>query len=97
MEELEVRYKKVDLLNKKIDSYAKQSDVLYKKAFVILAILGGLGTMYMKLDLINALDYIIVSIFVFMTVGLFAIYLKLSRINKKIDKILTDIERINHE
>jgi len=97
VEELTVKQIKVDMFQKKADVCSKQSDTLYKKAFIILAVLGGLGTLLIKVETTETIQNYGRVVFILLSVGLLVIYLKLSMINKELKKILNEIKRIINE
>ena len=75
----------------KIDAYAKSIDALYKKAVILLAIVGGFGAYAIKfLSNENWIGFVFAAIFLLVSVAIFITYTKLNVLVNK-------LERMTHE
>lgn len=88
---------KIDLLHKIIDGLAKQSDVYHKKVFILLALLGGLGTVIANFHFAIEIKMILIFLFFIFTIGITSIYFKLSEINVEINELLKELKRIKND
>ncbi len=73
-----------------IDILSKKSDVINKKAILLLAISGGIGAYAIKFlfDTNNLiLGYLFASVFIVASIGVFVNYLKLHKIEKRIEEL----------
>lgn len=88
---------KIDLLHKEADIMDKQSNILYKKIFILIAFIGGLSTIILKAEVSeNIINFSITMIFI-VSIGLFFIYLKLSKLNKEINNTLNEFKRMKND
>lgn len=88
---------KIDTLHKIIDSSHKQSDIIYKKLFVLISICAGITTVFFKIEL-GGYWLIFVSIIFLLTIlGAFINYIRLSILYKEIEIIKNQIKGLKDE
>ena len=74
----------------KIDILSKKSDIINKKAILLLAISGGVGAYSIRFlfDAENIiLGYLFAGVFIITSMGVFVNYIKLHKIEKRIEEI----------
>lgn len=73
-----------------LDLLSKKSDIINKKAIILLAVSGGVGAYAVKFlfDTNNSLlGYLFGAVFAISVIGIFINYNKLNKIEKKIEEI----------
>ena len=87
---------KVELLNKQIDSLDKETNVIYRKLFVLITIGAGSGSSLFQVKEILVFN-IIFFVFLFVAFAISLNYWRLGLLRDKINKINLKIERILNE
>ncbi len=74
----------------KVDILSKRSDIINKKAILLLAISGGIGAYSIRFlfDTENLiLGYLFAGVFIITSIGVFVNYIKLHKIEKRIEEL----------
>jgi len=87
----------VDILHKEADICSKKIEGLYKKAFIILATLGGLGTFLIKVEISEVIKNSGIALFALLSIGLLLIYLKISKMDRRISNVLKELDLIKKD
>lgn len=82
----------LEIKNKKIDNLQKKSDIIYKQSIILLATSGGSGTYWYKFFEIKnyLLSTIFGLIFILIAIGLISKYNELKSLNDEVKRILND-------
>jgi hypothetical protein len=88
---------KIDLLHKIIDSASKQSEIAYKKIFVLISICAGITTIFFKIELNQIWLIILGVVFCLAIIGSFVNYIRLSRLYKEIDNLKQNLMELKNE
>lgn len=87
---------KIEVLHKVIDSAHKQSDIAYKKIFVLISICAGITTIFFKIELNQTWFIILGFIFSLAIIGSFVNYIRLSKLYKEIDILKLELKDLKN-
>jgi len=83
-----------DILHKVIDSNHKQSDIIYKKIFVLISMCAGVSTVFFKIKLNESWSISLGVVLTFAVIGIFVNYIRLSKLYKDSEELKSKLKEL---